>query len=71
MSLFLCPILGSQRSGVAGAFAGAVSVLATMPQDTVKTRMQGCGGVTILFRNDTDGTSWSYNNYGTMTNLSH
>merc|ERR1712050_133468 len=28
-------------NGAAGAFAGAVSVLATMPQDTVKTRMQG------------------------------
>lgn len=28
-------------NGLAGAFAGAVSVLATMPQDTVKTRMQG------------------------------
>lgn len=28
-------------NGVAGAFAGAVSVLVTMPQDTVKTRMQG------------------------------
>mmetsp|Transcript_20866 Transcript_20866/g.38067 ORF Transcript_20866/g.38067 Transcript_20866/m.38067 type:complete len:294 (-) Transcript_20866:146-1027(-) len=28
-------------NGVAGAFAGAVSVLCTMPQDTVKTRMQG------------------------------
>lgn len=27
-------------NGVAGAFAGAVSVIATMPQDTVKTRMQ-------------------------------
>ena len=43
---------GSQRSGIAGAFAGAVSVLATMPQDTVKTRMQGHGGVTTsVFRN--------------------
>lgn len=30
--------------GLAGAFAGAVSVLATMPQDTVKTRMQGDRG---------------------------
>merc|ERR1719375_2534599 len=28
-------------NGAAGAVAGAVSVLATMPQDTVKTRMQG------------------------------
>jgi len=28
-------------NGVAGAFAGAVSVIATMPQDTIKTRMQG------------------------------
>eukprot|EP00931_Biecheleriopsis_adriatica_P087037 TRINITY_DN61558_c0_g1_i1.p1 TRINITY_DN61558_c0_g1~~TRINITY_DN61558_c0_g1_i1.p1 ORF type:complete len:295 (+),score=58.80 TRINITY_DN61558_c0_g1_i1:86-970(+) len=28
-------------NGAAGAFAGAVSVIATMPQDTVKTRMQG------------------------------
>jgi len=28
-------------NGLAGACAGAVSVLATMPQDTVKTRMQG------------------------------
>merc|ERR1719384_2292029 len=28
-------------NGAAGACAGAVSVLATMPQDTVKTRMQG------------------------------
>merc|ERR1719420_1246323 len=28
-------------NGAAGAIAGAVSVLATMPQDTVKTRMQG------------------------------
>lgn len=28
-------------NGAAGAFAGAVSVMATMPQDTVKTRMQG------------------------------
>jgi len=28
-------------NGLAGAGAGAVSVLATMPQDTVKTRMQG------------------------------
>merc|ERR1712232_862748 len=28
-------------NGSAGAVAGAVSVLATMPQDTVKTRMQG------------------------------
>jgi len=28
-------------NGVAGAFAGAVSVLVTMPQDTIKTRMQG------------------------------
>jgi solute carrier family 25 citrate transporter 1 len=27
-------------NGIAGAFAGAVSVIATMPQDTVKTRMQ-------------------------------
>jgi len=28
-------------NGAAGAVAGAVSVLCTMPQDTVKTRMQG------------------------------
>lgn len=28
-------------NGLAGAMAGAVSVLVTMPQDTVKTRMQG------------------------------
>jgi solute carrier family 25 citrate transporter 1 len=28
-------------NGLAGAVAGAVSVLVTMPQDTVKTRMQG------------------------------
>lgn len=28
-------------NGAAGAVAGAVSVLATMPQDTIKTRMQG------------------------------
>jgi len=28
-------------NGIAGAFAGAVSVLCTMPQDTIKTRMQG------------------------------
>jgi len=28
-------------NGIAGAFAGAVSVLVTMPQDTIKTRMQG------------------------------
>jgi len=28
-------------NGVAGALAGAISVLLTMPQDTVKTRMQG------------------------------
>jgi len=28
-------------NGASGAVAGAVSVLATMPQDTVKTRMQG------------------------------
>lgn len=28
-------------NGAAGAIAGAVSVLCTMPQDTVKTRMQG------------------------------
>merc|ERR1711972_864386 len=28
-------------NGAAGAFAGAVSVLLTMPQDTIKTRMQG------------------------------
>lgn len=28
-------------NGIAGAGAGAVSVLCTMPQDTVKTRMQG------------------------------
>jgi len=28
-------------NGIAGAAAGAVSVLVTMPQDTVKTRMQG------------------------------
>lgn len=28
-------------NGAAGAIAGAVSVLATMPQDTIKTRMQG------------------------------
>lgn len=28
-------------SGIAGAGAGAVSVLVTMPQDTIKTRMQG------------------------------
>lgn len=28
-------------NGLAGAFAGAVSVIVTMPQDTVKTRMQG------------------------------
>mmetsp|Transcript_19485 Transcript_19485/g.30022 ORF Transcript_19485/g.30022 Transcript_19485/m.30022 type:complete len:182 (-) Transcript_19485:36-581(-) len=28
-------------NGVAGACAGAVSVILTMPQDTVKTRMQG------------------------------
>mmetsp|Transcript_79110 Transcript_79110/g.229790 ORF Transcript_79110/g.229790 Transcript_79110/m.229790 type:complete len:291 (-) Transcript_79110:243-1115(-) len=28
-------------NGIAGAAAGAVSVLLTMPQDTVKTRMQG------------------------------
>merc|ERR1719183_2732043 len=28
-------------NGAAGAFAGAVSVILTMPQDTVKTRMQG------------------------------
>ena len=31
----------SLAEGLAGAFAGAISVLATMPQDTVKTRMQG------------------------------
>jgi solute carrier family 25 citrate transporter 1 len=30
-------------NGAAGAVAGAVSVMATMPQDTVKTRMQGEG----------------------------
>merc|ERR1711972_1201704 len=28
-------------NGAAGAIAGAVSVIVTMPQDTVKTRMQG------------------------------
>merc|ERR1712086_301270 len=28
-------------NGAAGAFAGAVSVLCTMPQDVVKSRMQG------------------------------
>jgi len=28
-------------NGIAGAGAGAVSVLLTMPQDTIKTRMQG------------------------------
>jgi len=28
-------------NGAAGAFAGAVSVMCTMPQDTVKSRMQG------------------------------
>merc|ERR1740123_2725652 len=28
-------------NGIAGAAAGAVSVIVTMPQDTVKTRMQG------------------------------
>merc|ERR1712190_635246 len=28
-------------NGAAGAFAGAVSVILTMPQDTVKSRMQG------------------------------
>merc|ERR1712012_1309934 len=28
-------------NGIAGACAGAVSVILTMPQDTVKTRMQG------------------------------
>jgi len=28
-------------NGLAGAMAGAISVLVTMPQDTVKTRMQG------------------------------
>lgn len=28
-------------NGAAGAIAGAVSVIATMPQDTIKTRMQG------------------------------
>ena len=28
-------------NGIAGAFAGAASVLVTMPQDTIKTRMQG------------------------------
>merc|ERR1719394_1407760 len=28
-------------NGAAGAVAGAVSVILTMPQDTVKTRMQG------------------------------
>merc|ERR1719217_395747 len=28
-------------NGLAGAAAGAVSVVLTMPQDTVKTRMQG------------------------------
>jgi solute carrier family 25 citrate transporter 1 len=31
-------------SGLAGAFAGAASVIVTMPQDTVKTRMQSEGG---------------------------
>jgi solute carrier family 25 citrate transporter 1 len=30
-------------NGAAGAVAGAVSVMATMPQDTIKTRMQGEG----------------------------
>jgi solute carrier family 25 citrate transporter 1 len=30
-------------NGAAGAVAGAVSVLCTMPQDTIKTRMQGEG----------------------------
>ena len=50
---------GSQRSGIAGAFAGAVSVLATMPQDTVKTRMQGHGGVTTsVFRNRAVNLTW-------------
>merc|ERR1719237_627918 len=28
-------------NGTAGAFTGAVSVILTMPQDTIKTRMQG------------------------------
>lgn len=28
-------------NGIAGAMAGAISVLLTMPQDTIKTRMQG------------------------------
>lgn len=28
-------------NGIAGAMAGAISVLITMPQDTIKTRMQG------------------------------
>merc|ERR1712083_215598 len=28
-------------NGAAGAFAGAVSVILTMPQDTIKSRMQG------------------------------
>merc|ERR1711920_999620 len=28
-------------NGAAGAFAGAVSVILTMPQDTIKSKMQG------------------------------
>lgn len=45
----LCALTGDDKearknplyNGIAGAFAGAVSVILTMPQDTIKTRMQG------------------------------
>lgn len=40
-------------NGIAGAMAGAASVIVTMPQDTIKTRMQG-EDAKVLYKNTID-----------------
>merc|ERR1711862_963092 len=52
-------------NGAAGAVAGAVSVVLTMPQDTVKTRMQG-EEAKKLYKNTMDCAMQILKNDGAM-----